>query len=130
MRCPVCDATLRAVHKHNVEIDICPDCKGVWLDRGELEKIIALDTAGGPERARDPYQEPRDPRPRESEPRYAEARRPPEYSGDRREHGEHPYAEHDSDRRPADSPVHYDKHGRPYRKKRESWFGELFDIFD
>jgi hypothetical protein len=36
MNCPVCDAPLRAIQKYGVEIDICPGCKGVWLDRGEL----------------------------------------------------------------------------------------------
>jgi Zn-finger nucleic acid-binding protein len=30
---------MREVEKENVMIDVCPDCKGVWLDRGELEKI-------------------------------------------------------------------------------------------
>ena len=40
MSCPVCDATLRTVTKYNAEADICPDYKGVWLDRGELDKIL------------------------------------------------------------------------------------------
>jgi Zn-finger nucleic acid-binding protein len=49
MNCPVCDARLRPIEKHNVEIDICPDCKGVWLDRGELDKIIeAVSTGAAP----------------------------------------------------------------------------------
>lgn len=40
MNCPVCDnVRMREVEKENVLIDVCPDCKGVWLDRGELEKI-------------------------------------------------------------------------------------------
>lgn len=46
MNCPVCDAQLRTVQKHNVEVDICPDCKGVWLDRGELDLIIQAVTTG------------------------------------------------------------------------------------
>lgn len=41
MNCPVCDITrMREVEKNGVQIDICPDCKGVWLDRGELEKLM------------------------------------------------------------------------------------------
>lgn len=48
MRCPVCDETLREVEKFGVAIDICPGCKGVWLDRGELEKIIDMANTGGP----------------------------------------------------------------------------------
>lgn len=42
MRCPVCEVTrMREVEKNGVLIDICPDCKGVWLDRGELDKLMA-----------------------------------------------------------------------------------------
>lgn len=40
MNCPLClDQTLQAHHRHGMEIDICPHCKGVWLDRGELERL-------------------------------------------------------------------------------------------
>jgi Zn-finger nucleic acid-binding protein len=44
MKCPNDDATLVMSERHGVEIDYCPDCRGVWLDRGELDKII--DRAG------------------------------------------------------------------------------------
>ena len=40
MKCPNCNSTLLIADKKNVEIDYCPDCRGIWLDRGELEKII------------------------------------------------------------------------------------------
>jgi uncharacterized protein len=41
MNCPVCDnVKMREVEKDNILIDICPSCKGVWLDRGELEKLL------------------------------------------------------------------------------------------
>lgn len=41
MKCPVCnDVRMREVVKDDVLIDVCPDCKGVWLDRGELEKLM------------------------------------------------------------------------------------------
>ena len=41
MKCPVCkDVTLLMSEKRGVEIDYCPECRGIWLDRGELEKII------------------------------------------------------------------------------------------
>jgi Zn-finger nucleic acid-binding protein len=40
MYCPVCDdIRMREVEKDGVLIDICPNCKGVWLDRGELDKL-------------------------------------------------------------------------------------------
>lgn len=41
MKCPVCkNVTLLMAEKHGVEIDYCPECRGIWLDRGELDKII------------------------------------------------------------------------------------------
>ena len=41
MLCPVCKSvTLLMTEKQGVEIDYCPQCRGVWLDRGELDKII------------------------------------------------------------------------------------------
>ena len=41
MKCPVCkDVTLLMSEKKGVEIDYCPECRGIWLDRGELEKLI------------------------------------------------------------------------------------------
>ena len=40
MTCPNCNETLLMSDKNGVEIDYCPKCRGIWLDRGELEKII------------------------------------------------------------------------------------------
>lgn len=40
MRCPVCNIELRMTERQGVEIDYCPQCRGIWLDRGELDKII------------------------------------------------------------------------------------------
>ncbi len=41
MQCPVCkEVTLVMSERQGVEIDYCPSCRGVWLDRGELDKII------------------------------------------------------------------------------------------
>ena len=40
MTCPVCAVPLTMSERQNVEIDYCPQCRGVWLDRGELDKII------------------------------------------------------------------------------------------
>jgi uncharacterized protein len=40
MLCPVCNTELRPTDRQGVEIDVCPKCRGVWLDRGELEKLI------------------------------------------------------------------------------------------
>jgi Zn-finger nucleic acid-binding protein len=40
MKCPSDGATLVMSDRSGVEIDYCPDCRGVWLDRGELDKIL------------------------------------------------------------------------------------------
>ena len=41
MNCPVCrEVTLVIADRQGIEIDYCPNCRGVWLDRGELDKII------------------------------------------------------------------------------------------
>lgn len=42
MKCPIDNETLVMTDRHGVEIDYCPKCRGVWLDRGELDKIIEL----------------------------------------------------------------------------------------
>jgi uncharacterized protein len=44
MNCPQCHTALVMSERQGVEIDYCPQCRGVWLDRGELDKII--DRAG------------------------------------------------------------------------------------
>lgn len=63
MNCPVChNVRMREVMKDDVLIDICPECKGVWLDRGELDKLMAgirelrpqLDNWNNDERNRQP----------------------------------------------------------------------------
>lgn len=41
MKCPTCTTVdLLMTERLNIEIDYCPQCRGVWLDRGELDKII------------------------------------------------------------------------------------------
>ena len=40
MKCPNCNETLIMADRQGIEIDYCPACRGVWLDRGELDKII------------------------------------------------------------------------------------------
>jgi Zn-finger nucleic acid-binding protein len=84
MKCPVCsDATLVMSDRQGVEIDYCPQCRGVWLDRGELDKILERSRAESPAPAAAPapapapaptYAEQRGERPRYEEPRYQEPR--------------------------------------------------------
>jgi Zn-finger nucleic acid-binding protein len=40
MKCPICNVDLLMATRKEVEIDYCPKCRGIWLDRGELDKII------------------------------------------------------------------------------------------
>ena len=45
MKCPVCpESTLSMSERQGVEIDYCPNCRGVWLDRGELDNIVERST--------------------------------------------------------------------------------------
>lgn len=69
MKCPVCkDAQLVMTERQSIEIDYCPECRGVWLDRGELDKLVeraerqAGDRPRGdnPERTREPERHERD----------------------------------------------------------------------
>jgi Zn-finger nucleic acid-binding protein len=47
MHCPVCKVDLVMADRHGVEIDYCPKCRGVWLDRGELDKIVERSAGDG-----------------------------------------------------------------------------------
>ena len=48
MACPACRTPLAMSERQGIEIDYCPACRGVWLDRGELDKIVERSTAGAP----------------------------------------------------------------------------------
>ncbi len=63
MPCPLCKIPLALADREGIEIDYCPQCRGVWLDRGELDKIIARsvdDAPAPPPQAAPPpqYQQP------------------------------------------------------------------------
>ena len=112
MKCPIDGETLVMADRHGVEIDYCPKCRGVWLDRGELDKII--DKAAGsmalpdPEPAPRPAPEPA-PQPRVWQEPYRDER-PQEYSRGRR------YRDDDDD----------DRYRKP--KRRKSILSEIFDF--
>jgi Zn-finger nucleic acid-binding protein len=115
MKCPVDSVDLIMSERSGVEIDYCPQCRGVWLDRGELDKIIDRVAAGGPAAPTAPPAPPapvppvgmaqpplyRDYEPRREQPRY-----------DDRGNGKGYDRDHDR-RRP---------------KKKEGWLGDLFDF--
>jgi Zn-finger nucleic acid-binding protein len=46
MACPICRTPLVMSERQGIEIDYCPTCRGVWLDRGELDKIVDRSGAG------------------------------------------------------------------------------------
>lgn len=109
MQCPVCvDEMLQMTERQGVEIDYCPRCRGVWLDRGELDKIIerANGTSGRP----DPVEVMEEVRKRKNDDR----------TGGRPAHLDR----HDEDSR-------YEDARHPYKKRRRRDFLEdIFDIFD
>lgn len=64
MKCPIDSTELLMSERHGVEIDYCPQCRGVWLDRGELDKIIEQADPPSDERERyDQHEEERGGRP-------------------------------------------------------------------
>jgi uncharacterized protein len=112
MNCPACNVPLAMSDRQGVEIDYCPRCRGVWLDRGEIDKIVERELAAyGPLSRRESAPAPA-PAPFEA----------PFYRDDRdRDHDDRRRHDHDRDR-------HY--HGGDYRKKkkRESFLEDLFDF--
>lgn len=63
MPCPVCKTGLAMSERHGIEIDYCPNCRGIWLDRGELDKIIERSAAEAPPVPPTPPQPPQPPQP-------------------------------------------------------------------
>lgn len=97
MKCPSDNVALVMSERNGIEIDYCPECRGVWLDRGELDKII--DRAGAmtaPSAAA--------PAPSYTPPPQQYSA-PPQQAYGQPAYGQQPY----------------------YRKKKENWLSELFD---
>lgn len=81
MNCPFCSTPLRVVNRQGIDVDWCPDCKGIWLERGELEKLIERsDDRDRDDRDRDRDDRDRDDRYRRDD-RYE---REPQYTGKRK----------------------------------------------
>lgn len=100
MKCPTCAVALVMSERQGIEIDYCPTCRGVWLDRGELDKII--------ERSQSVRVEAPPAVPQGQPVRMAEVPREAYHGGDR--HG-----------------GHHDEHGYFGKHKRKSFLAELFD---
>lgn len=114
MRCPVDNETLVMADRGGVEIDYCPKCRGVWLDRGELDKIIER-SLGGPAAAPAPT------------PQQAVSQHPSHHQPAAPVYQPEPRGSHqDERRRHRDDDDDY-KYG--YKKKRrESFLSDLFDF--
>jgi Zn-finger nucleic acid-binding protein len=48
MKCPIDGSDLMMTERQGIEIDYCPKCRGIWLDRGELDKLIERSTSAAP----------------------------------------------------------------------------------
>lgn len=49
MNCPLCiDQTLDVTWRNGIELDICPKCRGIWLDRGEIDRLLAEESSPTP----------------------------------------------------------------------------------
>lgn len=59
MKCPEDQATLLITERSGVEIDYCPECRGVWLNKGELDRIIEKNTAYESKPSNIPVERPR-----------------------------------------------------------------------
>lgn len=86
MACPVDGTTLTMSERQGIEIDYCPSCRGVWLDRGELDKIIERSAAPVAVAAPAPVQAPQAPPP-QSAPWGQQGYQQPGYGHDPRYHG-------------------------------------------
>ena len=126
MVCPRDGASLVEVNKSGVQIDVCPECKGVWLDRGELEKILQITRDLEREFADPPRAQPPQPIAPQPAARFdgqggvrSESR--PEYR-DSRDSDARGYRRDDDD-------DDYERDGYG-KRKRKSGLSKLFDIFD
>lgn len=107
MKCPIDGTELVITHREGIEIDYCPQCRGVWLDRGELDKIIERSEA---------YLQPN-----------ANTAPPPSSgSNAKRKNDARYFDDHDTDY----PPRRHNERKQYYYKKRKSFLKEVFDIFD
>ena len=107
MRCPVDNETLVMSDRSGIEIDYCPKCRGVWLDRGELDKIIDRSQSEGTARSA-PAEPPRPAPVYQPEPQRA----PQGYAPNARR-------DDDDDDRYRDGSK---------KKRRDSFLGDIFDF--
>ena len=104
---PIDGSPMRQIHRFGIEIDVCPTSGGIWLDKGELEKLLSfIKQAAEEEHA--PYS-PKD--------HPAEHHRP-----DHHRRGPEFYRDNDYD--------DHDAYRKPYARKKKSGLSQIMDIFD
>lgn len=132
MKCPLDETELMMTERSGIEIDYCPKCRGVWLDRGELDKIIARAAEPAvpaePARPAAPVDRTGSGRPWEAPARDEDYRRPRaeeerRYDDRRPDDRRHEDRRYDGRRRDDDD----DDRGR-YGRKRKSILDDLFDF--
>ncbi len=117
MRCPVCAVDLKIADRQGIEIDYCPQCRGVWLDRGELDKLIERATPANPAMA---YQN------QPNADQSYQYQQPPIHNNNQY------YDDDDDHHKPGYNSNSYNQpypqNGQYQRKKREGFLGDLFDF--
>ncbi|GAA1789203.1 zf-TFIIB domain-containing protein [Agromyces lapidis] len=115
MQCPSDGTVLVMSERSGIEIDYCPTCRGVWLDRGELDKIVeraGREFGGAPSAP--------------AAPQAPSAPVPPQQPAYGQQAYQQPYDNRGYDNRGYDNRGYGDQ-GYGRKKKKESWLSELFD---
>jgi Zn-finger nucleic acid-binding protein len=112
MKCPVDNETLVMADRNGIEIDYCPKCRGVWLDRGELHKIIERAAKAAPAA---PIPAP------QAQQRTAPPPPPPPAYGQQPGHSPQSWRSDDDN-----DDEYYRRTGQ--HKKRKSFLGQMFDF--
>jgi uncharacterized protein len=108
LMCPNDNGPMQTVERAGVQFDMCPTCRGVWLDRGELEKLMEASRGAWGDAPQPPPQQ-QQPPPSYQQPSYAQPQPQPQ-----------PYRGDDYKR---------DRYDPRYHHKKKRGF-DLFDIFD
>ncbi len=58
-KCPICNVEMKKIERHEVILDRCPNCLGLWFDKGELDKLVEFRKAQHKEYEKKTYEKPR-----------------------------------------------------------------------
>ncbi len=148
MKCPLCAVDLVMADRQGIEIDYCPKCRGIWLDRGEIDKIIERSQALEARAVQSPMPEPAARPPMPQQGGFAptpQAYAPPPQAGfaapqqggypqaqpggyPPAQQGGYPQGQQGWKRDDDDDDDHRRRHGQPHGKKRKGFLSELLDF--